>query len=363
MQVNLLPYFDTAEIQFDLACSEDDTPLFDGKITEAGARKLVTLNRRYHSPGRRTLANFFVLRRLLRDGRYGAVHFNACHGVELMYLFWAWLYKVPVRVVHARNNGIGAGGKSRAAKVLAHRVCKGLFGRFATMRLANSALSAQWLFSASDIRKGRVRMLKNGIDAEGFAFNQDERIRARKTVGVPDDTPLFGHVGHFSYQKNHAFLLKVFAEIARRAPKARLLLVGEGQGEVAVREQARALGVSDNVIFYGAAENVAPLMCAMDAFLFPSRFEGCGNALLEAQAAGLPCFASRGVIPEETAVTPLVHWIFLSESPAAWAEQALSQMKGGPRQARDKEITAAGYSLAAMAEALREIYLGEGNAE
>ena len=66
VQVNLLPYFDPKEIQFDLAFSEDDTALFDEKIQAAGARKLVTLDRRYGSPGKRTLANFFAVRRILR---------------------------------------------------------------------------------------------------------------------------------------------------------------------------------------------------------------------------------------------------------------------------------------------------------
>ena len=99
---------------------------------------------------------------------------------------------------------------------------------------------------------------------------------------------MVGHVGHFSYQKNHDFLLSVFAEIVQREPKARLLLVGEGGEQAIDREQAQKLNVSDKVIFYGTTENVPPLLWAMDTFVFPSRFEGCGNALLEAQAAGLP---------------------------------------------------------------------------
>ena len=152
VQANLLPYFDPKEIQFDLAFSEDDTALFDESIRAAGARKLVTLNKRYTSPGKRTLANFFAVRKILRDGHYDAVHFNACHGVELMYLFWAWFYRVPIRIIHARNNGIGAGGKSRPVKVLAHKACKHLFGCMANVRLANSELCARWLFSAADVR-------------------------------------------------------------------------------------------------------------------------------------------------------------------------------------------------------------------
>ena len=356
VQVNLLPYYDPAEIQFDLAFSEDDTALFDDKVRTAGARKLLTLNKRYDSPGRRTLANFFALRKILRDGHYEAVHFNACHGVELMYLFWAWVYRVPVRIVHARNNNIGAGGRSRPVKVLAHQICKHLFGWMATDRLANSDLSAQWLFRKSDFEKSRVRILKNGIDAKAFAFDPAGREQIRKALGL-EDVFVVGHVGHFSYQKNHAFLLSVFAEIAEREPKARLLLIGEGDGKAAVREQAQKLNVSDKVIFYGATENVPPLLWAMDAFVFPSRFEGCGNALLEAQAAGLPCFASKSVIPQDVAVTPLVRWLALSDHPAQWAETILANRGKTPRLAHDAEIIKAGYDLAAMADSLKKKYL------
>ena len=359
VQVNLLPYFDPKEIQFDLAFSEDDTALFDEKIQAAGARKLVTLDRRYGSPGIRTLANFFAVRRILRDGHYGAVHFNACHGVELMYLLWAWVYRVPVRIVHARNNGIGAGGKSRLVKVLAHKVCKHLFGWMANGRLANSDLSARWLFSASDMRKGRVRVLKNGIDTERFSFDPAGRNETRNALRL-ENAFVVGHVGHFSYQKNHEFLLDIFAKIAQRNPDARLLLVGEGEGEAAVREQAERLEIEDKVIFYGATERVAPLLWAMDAFVFPSRFEGCGNALLEAQASGLPCFASQGVIPEAVAVTPLLHWLPLSDSPAAWADIILAQTGKEPRRTHAAEIIRAGYDLAAMAAFLNHTYHGKG---
>ena len=362
VQVNLLPYFDPAEFQFDLAFSEDDIALFDDKIRAAGARKLPTLTKRYNSPGKRTFANFFALRKILRDEHYDAAHFNACHGVELIYLFWAWLYHVPVRIVHARNNNIGAGGKSRPVKVLAHRICKRLFGWMATVQLANSELSAEWLFRKADIKRNRVYVLKNGIDAKAFAFDPIERERTRKALGL-ENAFVVGHVGHFSYQKNHAFLLDVFAEIAEREPNARLLLIGEGEGKAAVREQAKRLNLSEKVIFYGATENVPPLLWAMDAFVFPSRFEGCGNALLEAQAAGLSCFASKDVIPEGVAVIPLLHWLSLSDDPETWAEAVLADRGKAPRLAHDAEIIQAGYDLAAMADKLKKIYRGARESE
>ena len=66
------------------------------------------------------------------------------------------------------------------------------------------------------------------------------------------------------------------------------------------------------------------------------------------------------MIPQDVAVTPLLHWLPLSDSPAVWAEQVLSQADETPRRAHAEEIIRAGYDLAAMAESLKSIYCGEG---
>ena len=128
VQVNLLEHMDTRRIQFDVVTSESDTDIFDHRLEAVGVRRMVSLNGTHSGPGRRTLANIFALRRLIREGQYDAVHFNACHGVEMIYLFWAWLYRVPLRIAHSRNNDIGAGGKMRPVKLMCHELCKRVFG-------------------------------------------------------------------------------------------------------------------------------------------------------------------------------------------------------------------------------------------
>jgi len=357
VQANLLAHMDTQRIRFDIVTSESETEIFDEKIEKAGARRLVSLDRKYSGPGRRTLANFFALRRLIRDGHYDAVHFNACHGVEMMYLLWAWLYRVPLRIVHCRNNDIGAGGRSRALKLACHAVCKRMFGACANVRLANSDLAAKWLFTARDLRLGRVEILKNGIDAGRYRFDADARARVRGELGVGDRFVL-GHVGHFSYQKNHEFLLRVFAALAARMPQAVLLLVGAGEGEAQVRAQVRDMGLEDRVIFYGVTNDVPAMMWAMDAFVLPSRFEGFGNVLIEAQAAGLRCFASRDVIPRKVGVTQRLEWISLEEPPQVWAERIAAAAAPYARADGTQEIIRAGHDISSMAKRLEALYLG-----
>jgi len=358
VQMNLMKHIDPARVKFDIGVSEDDTDLFDAQLEACGARKLVSLNRRYDSPGRRTLANILAVGRLIRSGRYEAVHFNACHGVELIYLFWAWLYRVPMRIVHCRNNDIGAGGRSRRIKLLAHAVCRRMFGGFANVRLANSTLAMDWLYTKRTIKAGRVRVLNNGIEAQRYAFSKEKRDEVRRGLGL-DGKFVVGHVGHFNYQKNHEFLLEIFREIAQAEPEARLLLVGAGEREQEMRARAREYGIYDRVIFAGATNHVPEYMWAMDAFVLPSRFEGFGNVLIEAQAAGLKCFASKNVIPDAVRITGNLEWISLDSGAAAWAEQILALRSGYARENRVQDVIRAGYDIHAMAEWLEKLYCGE----
>lgn len=353
VQVNLLRHM--PEIQFDIVVSEDDTDLFDQRLADAGARKLVTLNRRYSGPGMRTLANFFAVSRLLRTGGYDVAHFNACHGVELMYVFWAWLHRIPMRIVHCRNNDIGAGGRSRKLKIACHEICKRLFGWCANVRLANSDLAAKWLFTARQHRLGKVRVLKNGVDCSRFVFNAAVREQVRGELGLKNAF-VVGHIGHFSYQKNHAFLLEIFAELKKQVPSAKLLLIGEGDGEAAARQQAEALGIAQDVLFYGVTNDIPSLLWAMDAFVLPSRFEGFGNVLIEAQAAGLRCFASRGVIPQAVRVTDNLTWLSLDDPPRTWAKAISGCASPYPHKDDTADIARSGYDISSMAAELTALY-------
>ncbi|HAY62237.1 MAG TPA: glycosyltransferase family 1 protein, partial [Ruminococcaceae bacterium] len=77
--------------------------------------------------------------------------------------------------------------------------------------------------------------------------------------------------------------------------KAKLLFVGDGEKRAAVQNRAAALGLTPYVLFLGVREDVPALLHAMDVFCMPSLYEGMPLAVLEAQAAGLPCLVSNGV--------------------------------------------------------------------
>lgn len=206
--------------------------------------------------------------------------------------------------------------------------------------------------------RGKFELVKNGIQTEKYKWNMTYREKHRQALGV-ENSFVVGNVARFEPQKNHEFLIRVFAEIKKRQKNAKLLLVGQGTLEEEIRKQIRVLGLEEDVLFTGVRADVNELLQAMDVFVFPSHFEGLPLAMVEAQTAALPCFASEKAITPEVKLTDLVHFISLQESPAYWADTILANSIP-PEQRRDtrQDIVAAGFDIQSTCDWLCRFYEG-----
>ena len=126
-------------------------------------------------------------------------------------------------------------------------------------------------------------------------------------------------MGRFTAQKNHAFLIDVFAEVAKRRDDAVLLLVGTGEAEASVKSLVDERGLTDRVMFLGQRSDVNRLYQAFDAFVLPSLYEGLCLVGVEAQVSGLPCLLSDA-ITREVDVTGECKFLPI-DSPAVWADE------------------------------------------
>jgi len=203
--------------------------------------------------------------------------------------------------------------------------------RHATVGLAASGKAAAALFGPDWQADPRWRILHYGIDPAPFG-EAVSSVEVRAELGIPANAFVIGHVGRFDEQKNHAFLVDIFAEVARQEPQARLLLVGGGALRPSIEEKAERLRMADRVVFAGVREDVPRLMRgAMDVFVFPSLYEGLPIAGIEAQAAGLPFVLSDVITEEMDVVTPLLRRVSLSQPARAWAEAVRAARLGGPQ--------------------------------
>jgi L-malate glycosyltransferase len=115
---------------------------------------------------------------------------------------------------------------------------------------------------------------------------------------APDGHKLITHVSNFREVKRVKDVIRVFARI-HRAMSATLVMIGDGPERVDAENEARELGVGQDVKFLGRLDSVASLLQASDLFVLPSQTESFGLAALEAMACGSPVVASRaGGLPE-----------------------------------------------------------------
>ena len=142
----------------------------------------------------------------------------------------------------------------------------------------------------------KVRHIPHGVDTERFRpARREERHDLRRRLGLPPDARVVAFTGRLLRGKGLETLVEAFAA---QEPGAHLLLVGSGDDQAlsvedAIRERVRRRDLAGRVIMTGRVENVEDYLRASDLFAFPSVFEGLGLSLIEAQACGLACVASR----------------------------------------------------------------------
>lgn len=161
-----------------------------------------------------------------------------------------------------------------------------------------SAIIAVSRFLAEQLRESGLAMppvhvIDMGVDMD--RFRPSDRGAARRAHGLPEDVPVILSVGGLNERKNPLRLLQAFRMVQSRHPRARLVFVGAGPQEAALRAGIRLEGLDDAVVLTGAlpAASVAEWMAACDLLALPSRVEPLGVVALEALASGRPVVATR----------------------------------------------------------------------
>lgn len=249
---------------------------------------------------------------IIKDGNYDIIH--VAQGYRGVYfLHYAKKYRVKIRIAHSHMAYIPETfmeGIIRKVATLYVKYC-------ATDLFACGNDAAKWMWGKNAFNNGKVYIMKNAIHAERFAFSSEKRDQIRKNYNVSNNF-VIGNVARFSFQKNHEFLVNIFAEIKKQKGDAILMLIGRGELEDAVKQQVEELGLSDSVLFMGVRNDVPDLLNAMDVFVLPSRFEGLPVTLVEVQANGLPAVISENVTKEMT-ISEEFSFLPLSLPASDWA--------------------------------------------
>lgn len=288
-----------SDIHFDLLYQYEPNPQILERFNEAGIN-CIQIPDKVHHPIKHLWSIFCIF----RDGHYDVVHSHLDWFLNAYVMFLAWLARVPKRIAH-HHQAYGCHSGHRAGISLSELL-------FALLRIPNKMFATHWLacgkaaaengWGKRTVTNGKVTILPNAIDPERFKFDYVARKRIREQYGIAEDDFVVGHVGRFFPEKNHRFIIELFAELLKKNPKAKLLLVGNGPLQDEIKSLVQDKGLEKSVVFVGLQKSPTPFYCAMDALILPSIREALGIVLVEAQYCGLPCVVSEAV-PDEAKIS------------------------------------------------------------
>jgi len=299
---------DKSKFHFDFIDTNIGKACFHDELIEQGCNLIkITPRAKSIKQNRRELKSLF------KEGKYDVFH---CHLNTLSYILpikYALKYGCKV-VVHSRN----AGASNSKMTNLFHRFNSIYFSLFLKRKVKAVAVSekaGKWLFG----EKSKFQVLNNGLDVNRYRFNPSIRHEKRTELGLSDEF-VIGHVGAMNYAKNHEYLIEIFQAYCKYDANAKLLLIGDGNLKSDITKQINDLGLSDRVLIVGLRNDVDKLYSAMDYLVFPSRFEGFPNVILEAQTSGLKCLISD-IITQEVMLTERCSTLTIEENPSVWANK------------------------------------------
>lgn len=211
--------------------------------------------------------------------------------------------------------------------------------------------------SFSYISKNRKYLIKNCIDTNQYRYSEIKRAKSRKELNIDESVCVIGHIGRLVDVKNQGWILQVIKKAVEKKLAVKAVIVGEGDKAEALREEAFALGIDSYIEFLGERIDIPDLMCGFDRFIFPSKFEGLGMTVVEAQACGLPCVISD-TVPKEVIVTDLVKRISLNKNEDIWLDELDINKDIINREKYADIVSESGYGIEYINLSLSALYEG-----
>lgn len=346
MLMNYYRHMDRNKVQFDFLCNKTKPGAYDDEIKTMGGHI-------YHTPGLNPAKYpryLKFMRKLFREHpEYQIVEaHNGALGVYALHA--AKVNQIPIRIFHAHGASI-----TKDWKLPIKLVCKALLSANMNKHFTCGVAAAECYFGKNVVTAGDYELISNAIEVERFIYNKEVRNRIREENNLID-CHVVGHVGRFMAQKNHIFLLNVFAEYAKQDEKAHLVLLGDGELMADMKAKTQQLGIAEKVMFVGNVGNANEWYQAFDCFMLPSIWEGLPVVGVEAQAADLPCIFSNS-ITTEIELSNKAKFISLEAPIEMWVETMKEAIAIQERHNNAQLIAEKNYDIKTEAVKLQNRYL------
>lgn len=313
MIMNVYRTLDTKKIQFDFVAMGKERGYYEDEIEERKGKV-------FHIPRRSEsfLGSMIAFYRIVKSNRYTTCHFHTQNAfLTVCQILVARLAGANNIIVHSHSTSDWR--KDILQKL--HLAFRPMLRALTNERLSCGEDAAKWLYGSTN----RVTVVPLPVICKNYLYSDVHYQQLRKKQKY-DNAFIFVHTGRFCKAKNHEFLLDIFCEISKKKMNAVLFLLGDGELRNQIVAKVKALHLEDRVVLWGNIPDVGDKLIMSDAFLFPSLYEGFPTVVLEAQAAGLPCYISDTITPK-IAETDLVKQISLKKTAQEWCDFILTDLE------------------------------------
>lgn len=284
--IELLKKLDQTKFDFVFLVHDDQIGFYEDELIELGLKV-------YHliKPRPFNFLNFiWDLNNFFKENSFDILH-NHLTSYGVFHHYFAFRYNIKMRISHSRSNRFGTGIFKNLLKFIMSIGIRYL----STHRLAVT-------FEAGKLIYGRKNftVFRNSIDKTIYTKNKSFRISFRDKYNFKGDNIVIGHIGRFTSEKNHVFIIKLFRNLLKYNSNYRLVLVGKGKLREFIVKETKKMRIFEFITFIEKVDNSVEVLNGIDILVFPSLYEGMPGVLLEAQAIGCPVVFSSRITKDAT---------------------------------------------------------------
>ena len=282
---------------------------------------------KFRNPIYRFLKIIFNVRKIAQDA--DVIHFNIHSSIGLCYIALFKKSKAKI-IVHAHNSNFD--NNIIKLKSIIASIIKKLCYKKDYKYIACSENAGNFCFGPNV----SYTILENKINYNEFLYDENKRAFIRKKYNIKSDEIIIGNIGRFQKQKNHKFLIDIFAEYLKINSNSKMILIGYGKEEKNILKQIKKRGIAEKIIIIDYCTNIDEMYHLFDFYLVPSKYEGYGITIFEALTSSLVCLVSDNVAENFKGEENLFS-ISLNNTSREWAMQLNSQV-GYERKRKSSDL-------------------------
>ena len=337
MCMNLYRHIDRSKIQFDFVKHTPEKCAFDDEIKKLGGRIYIAPRLKGYNiiPYKSWWKNHFA-----NHPEHQIIHGHFFSISAVYFAFAKEEQRITVGHIHASHSD------SLLKTLLEKRISK-----YTDYPIACSEEAGRWVYG-----KRPFLILHNAVDVKLLKYNPETRRTLRNNLGLEDYLTI-GTIANFSLIKNPMGLIDIFIAVKKKNPKVKLLWAGDGSMRSGIETRLIKEKITEDIYLLGSRDDIPSLLQAIDIFLLPSFNDCLPLSVIEAQAAGLPCFISDR-ITRCIDITGLCQFLPIDQ-PSNWAELWADKILADKTKREDKsaKICERGYDVQITSKWLSDFYL------